>query len=229
MRAGRASWVGAAALSLVAVSGLRAQQRLLLSGATLLDGTGAAPVRDSRIAVVDGRISCVSGPGGCPAQPGDRVLDLSGQWISPGLIDTHVHLPLALVAHAGLERSQRLRFALGITTVRDAGSRSTVELLAARAHAEDGSRPIPRLVVASQSTPEDVARLGADSTATVVSRLVAAGVDAIKIKEPFTSEDWRGQIRAARAAGLPAFGHTWGSVNEVFTREAIAEGISGIS
>ncbi len=219
-----------AALLALAVSGapLAAQQRTVLTGATLLDGNRADAVRNSRIVIEGDRFTCVSGPDGCPSKAGDKAIDLSGRWISPGLIDTHVHLPFAVNPN-GLWRLQRLRFALGITTVRDAGSLSTDTLLSARKTAESATAAMPRLVVAARVVAEDTARLGAALGAPLVAKLAAMGVDAIKIKEPFVNENWREEIRAARAAGIPSFGHTWSAVDTVFTRAAIAEGINGIS
>ncbi len=196
-----------------------AQGRTLLFGATLIDGNGGPPLVGARVIVEQGRFTCVGGAGACPAQAGDRQVDLTDRWITPGLIDTHVHLPCS-TAPNGLLRAQRLRFAFGITTVRDAGSRSTDELLAARTVAANPAVPLPRIVVASRVEPADAARLGVP---------LGAPVDAIKIKPPFDREIWREEIRAAHRAGLPAFGHTWDSKTTNFTREAIAAGINGIS
>lgn len=215
-------------LASVSTSVAMAQARLVLRGAVLIDGRGGEPLRDSRVVIDSGRFVCVSTAEGCPGRAGDRELDLSGKWITPGLIDAHVHLPFAS-APDGLARAQRLRFALGITTVRDAGSRSTDELLVARAAAEAATVPTPRLVVASRVLLEDAARLRVPMGAPVVTRLAELGIDAIKIKPPFDDGLWREEIRAARAAGIPAFGHTWSSPRDVFTREAIAVGINGIT
>lgn len=227
----RARWRAMITLALlqgIAGTPLIAQQRIVLTGATLIDGNGGAPIPRSRIVLENGHFTCVSGEGGCPVGPGDRAIDLSGKWITPGLIDTHVHLPFAL-APDGLWRLQRLRFALGITTVRDAGSLSTDTLLAARKTSEEGARAVPRLVVAARVVEEDAKRYGVPMGGPLATKLAQLGVDAIKIKEPFTNEDWRDDIRAARAAGIPVFGHTWEDVNHVFTREAVAAGISGVS
>ena len=210
------------------VGSLSAQPRAVLTGATLLDGNGGTPIPRSRIVIENGHFTCVSDDNGCPFQPGDRAIDLSGKWISPGLIDTHVHLPF-LLAPRDLWRLQRLRFALGITTVRDAGSLATDTLLAARKTSEEGTHAVPRLVVAARVVAEDAKRYGVAMGGPLASKLAELGVDAIKIKEPFTNEDWRDEIRAARAAGIPAFGHTWEDVNHVFTRQAIAAGINGVS
>lgn len=64
---------------------------LALVGATLVDGTGSAPVTDAVVIVRDGRIDCAGRRTDCPVLPGTSVVDLADHWITPGLIDTHVH------------------------------------------------------------------------------------------------------------------------------------------
>ncbi len=61
------------------------------TGATLLDGTGAPPVRDAVVVVRDGRIDCAGSPAACPVPEGVTVTDLRGAFVAPGLIDSHVH------------------------------------------------------------------------------------------------------------------------------------------
>ncbi len=225
-------WLRGLALVAILAPGVvtgQAPDRLVLVGATLLDGNGGSPLPGSRIVIENGRFTCVSGPSGCPALPGDRALDLSGQWLTPGLIDTHVHLPFTR-APEGLPRLQRLRFALGITTVRDGDSQAVEAILAERPGAEDGTRPVPRLVVAARVTPEYAERFGVALGAPLVDRLIGMGVDAIKIKEPFDGEIWREEIRAARAGGRIVYGHTWGGPPPTaFLRGALEEGIDGIA
>ena len=64
---------------------------LALVGATLVDGTGAAAVRDAVVVLRDGRIAC-AGPRSHCAIPDDAdTVRANGKWITPGLIDTHVH------------------------------------------------------------------------------------------------------------------------------------------
>lgn len=58
------------------------------TGATVVDGTGAAPRRNATVVMRNGRIECV---GDCPVGPGVETIDARGRWIVPGLVDAHVH------------------------------------------------------------------------------------------------------------------------------------------
>jgi imidazolonepropionase-like amidohydrolase len=58
-----------------------------LTGATIVDGTGA-PARRGSVVMRDGRIACV---GECEIAPDVEVVDVQGRWIIPGLVDAHVH------------------------------------------------------------------------------------------------------------------------------------------
>ncbi|MCH6546989.1 MAG: hypothetical protein IH798_00960 [Gemmatimonadetes bacterium] len=66
-------------------------------GATIIDGTGAAPIETGVILVRAGRIEAV-GPAGSIDLPndGERV-DVSGKTIIPGLINTHGHIAMTLL------------------------------------------------------------------------------------------------------------------------------------
>ena len=39
----------------------------------------------------DGKIACAGSRSTCPVPSGTEVLDVSGLWITPGLVDAHVH------------------------------------------------------------------------------------------------------------------------------------------
>lgn len=87
----------AAAFMAVAVvmSGPLAAQEIrgtgALVGGTLVDGTGASPVEDGVVLFRDGRITCAGRRVDCPVPADVPVMDASGRWIIPGLIDGHTH------------------------------------------------------------------------------------------------------------------------------------------
>jgi imidazolonepropionase-like amidohydrolase len=78
-------------LAAAASSPASAQSVRAVVGATLIDGTGSAPVPNAVIVVRDGRIACAGPPARCAAPAGVQPLDARGAWIIPGLIDAHVH------------------------------------------------------------------------------------------------------------------------------------------
>jgi len=70
---------------------LDAHAAILLRGATLHDGNGGAALQDASIRIEGDRIACIGSPVQCLALPGDEVIDVAGRFITPGLVDAHVH------------------------------------------------------------------------------------------------------------------------------------------
>jgi imidazolonepropionase-like amidohydrolase len=133
---------------------------LVLTGATLIDGTGAAPMPDAAV-VIDGERIIAAGPRRGLAWPADaQVMDVAGRTLLPGLIDAHDHLAShgyglatrfgldepASTAHMRTARVLSETLAMGYTTVRDAGGLDSGFKLAV----EQGLIPGPRLVLAIQ-------------------------------------------------------------------------------
>ena len=59
------------------------------TGATLIDGTGRPPVPSATVLVEDDRI--LAAGSGVDVPEGARIIDVTGKWIVPGLIDAHIH------------------------------------------------------------------------------------------------------------------------------------------
>ena len=91
MRSSRIVAVVASVLLGAAPAPLAGQVARAIVGATLLDGTGAAPVADAVVVVRAGRIACAGSRRTCPVPSGARRIDARGGWLIPGLIDAHVH------------------------------------------------------------------------------------------------------------------------------------------
>jgi imidazolonepropionase-like amidohydrolase len=140
---------------------------LALIGATVIDGTGAPPLADAAIVIRGGKIDCVGARSACPIPAGVRIVDCSGRWITPGLIDAHVHFsqtgwidgrPDAYDARARFPYEQvqtqlraqpeillRSNLCAGVTSVFDVGGYPWTIDLAARV---EHDRRAPRLVAA---------------------------------------------------------------------------------
>ncbi len=175
-------------------------ERLILSGATLIYGTGAEPVMGRAVVVEGDRIKAVIPEGRHPADA--TVLQLDGLTLLPGLINCHVHFclggepdpakvlfedpPATRVIKAVLRARQTIE--AGVTTVRDLGGPDGIAL-AVRDATRAGLIPGPRVLAAARGVcmtgghgwqfgreadgPDDVRK--------AVREQLKAGADVIKI------------------------------------------------
>ena len=172
----------------------------VLRGATLIDGTGAPPVRDRAVVVDDRRIAAIAADR--PSRD-EAVLDLGGLTLLPGLINCHVHLCLsgeadpartladetyAATVVSAVVRARRTVEA-GVTTVRDLGGREYAEI-AVRDGVRAGAIAGPRILCAGRAvcmTGGHGWRLlgrqadGADDLRRAVREQLRAGADVIKL------------------------------------------------
>ncbi|WP_421772932.1 amidohydrolase family protein [Gracilimonas sp.] len=63
----------------------------VISGATLFDGTGAEALENSMVVIRSGEIDCVGRDGECSVPMGAEVINAEGKYITPGLVDAHMH------------------------------------------------------------------------------------------------------------------------------------------
>ena len=120
----------AIAFALLALTAIPARaQTVAIVGATVIDGTGADPVKDAAIVIDGGKITAV-GPRTAVAVPsGARQIDATGKFIIPGLMDANVHLVLGssiefIVRYEGryedlIEEAAQITLKNGLTTVFD--------------------------------------------------------------------------------------------------------------
>jgi imidazolonepropionase-like amidohydrolase len=67
---------------------------LVIVGATLVDGTGTPPAFASAVVVRGRRIAWVGSSADLETSEEDRVLDATGKYVVPGLLDANTHLVL---------------------------------------------------------------------------------------------------------------------------------------
>ena len=80
-----------AAIALLAASPALAETTVL-THVTVIDGTGAAAKPDSAVVMTDGKIAYVGPMSGLKAPSGAKTQDMSGKFVMPGIIDSHVHV-----------------------------------------------------------------------------------------------------------------------------------------
>lgn len=207
-------------------------------GATLWDGTGRAPVAHAVTVVRGDRILCAGVAGECQVPHGAKVIEAHGQYLIPGLIDSHVHLLFLQNGSASEELGLDLRdlLAQGVTTVRDMGN-SPVALLsriagfqaAPRVYAmqlvagprffSPSMRPVrtERGVQLRQAPAITMQWLGwtpiqfdrDDDPDAVVADAREAGAMGLKLYAQLDSGSVRRLTEAAHRAGMPVWGHAW--------------------
>lgn len=102
---------GLLGLLLVAGKPLAGQETVAYVGATLWDGTGAAPVPEATLVVRGGRVVAA---GRIAPPTGARVENLGGRWIIPGLVDAHAHVTGRWAPPAVTEATERVKADLNI-------------------------------------------------------------------------------------------------------------------
>jgi imidazolonepropionase-like amidohydrolase len=73
------------------LAGGSAAQTIALTGSTIIDGTGRAPISNGVVVVRGDRLDCVGTAAQCPVPAGATRLDVTGRFLTPGLVDAHVH------------------------------------------------------------------------------------------------------------------------------------------
>ena len=204
---------------------------------------GSANVMDSPVVVIsDGRIVTVTDRAGFQAEPDMAVVESAGTML-PGFIEMHAHLSwdgrrkqsrdhatpeeMAFQTAASMQKA----LASGVTTLRDMGGLTGVQVAAREAQAL-GVTPGPRLVVAGSpitTTKGEMHNYGieADTLDEVVAAVGAqaeSGVDWIKIaasgggtagtdatQPQYTTETLRAAVVEAERHGLKVAAHCHGT------------------
>lgn len=202
---------------------------IVLTRATLIDGSGGAPMRDASVVIRNGRIERIAA--GAVTVAGASVIDLQGRWLLPGFIDSHVHVRDLASARAVL--------ASGATTVRSLGVDHFADVGIRELHRR-GAADLPDVIAAGyhvRPRPADGVFMdipalsdlmrgvsGAESVRRMVRALIERGADAIKImateragvpdtdprKRVFSDEELSAAVDEARKSGRLVAAHAHG-------------------
>ena len=132
---------------------------LLIKSVTLIDGTGSEPQEGVDIRISGGRIVEIGS--GLSASPDTETIDGSGKYVTPGLIDAHVHLDAPIVFQLTpeekaqiIEHTPKAFLYNGVTTVLNVSSK--VDWIFEQRQAErEGRLMSPRIYAMGRSfTPE---------------------------------------------------------------------------
>jgi imidazolonepropionase-like amidohydrolase len=177
---------------------------IAFTGATIIDGTGRAPVANAVILVTDGRITAVGPAAQVTIPAGAERVALTGKFIIPGLINSHGHVntPDDLKTYA----------VYGVTTVVSLGGENEA-VFAARASQNvrtlDRARVYVSGPVLTPRTP--------DEARTMVAGVANQKVDWVKIRvddnlgtaAKMTPEVYRAVIEEAHKRNLRVAAHLY--------------------
>jgi imidazolonepropionase-like amidohydrolase len=138
-----------------------------LRAARLIDGTGAAPIRNAIVIVTNSKITAVGDAGSVRIPAGVKVIDLGDVTLLPGFIDAHTHLVGRVLGDPEGEMSSvkdfesfsailgvlhaRDTLMSGFTTVRNVGASGPFNDMALRKAINEGWTPGPRMQTAGHA------------------------------------------------------------------------------
>jgi imidazolonepropionase-like amidohydrolase len=200
----------------------KASRRLLIANAMVIYGNAKPPFGPVDILVQDGLIAQIQ-PSSTHALDADAVIDATGKYVMPGLIDTHMHWHDArggLVQPVQYERN--LYLASGVTTTRELGGDFTKSK---RWQAESNAHTAiaPRMLVywvVNRSGHGTPAELHAD-----VREAKARGADGLKIFG-MDRDQLEAVMEEAKAQNMRTATHI--AVEEATAKDFIELGVNSI-
>lgn len=174
---------------------------ILFKDVNIVSMTARGLMEHQDLVISESTISSITPTSSGPRQDCKQVIEGNGQYLSPGLVNAHIHLNDQQELVKYLEK--------GITSVRTMNG--TPEILQLRDRVLNGDVVGPTIVVASPITSEKFNsgwRLVAtvDEISAALEEYKAAGYDLVKFYE-LSEENYTALAKKAKALGLPIAGH----------------------
>lgn len=198
---------------------------LVISGATIIDGTGRAPISDGVVVIEGDRITAAGSRLRVKIPRGARVVDAHGKFLLPGLWDMHAHFEQVEWGPVYL--------AAGVTTVRDVGNEFEF-VTSVRNAIKEGRGLGPRMLLAGIVDGNSTRAWGIirantpEEAQAVVNKYHAAGFQQIKIYSSVKLEIVKAICEAAHRVGMTVTGHIPNGMNAVQGVEAGMDQINHI-
>jgi imidazolonepropionase-like amidohydrolase len=185
-------------------------QVIVLTHATVVDGTGAGPQKDVTIVMENGRIRDMGPSSKLSVPAGATIVDLKGKFIVPGIINAH--------GHVGAKTEPQLRqYALyGVTTATSMQT-DPDEVVQVREAQKRGELRGARVSTVKYRFAPDPEVVTPEQARAKVDEIVAAGADYIKVwvdsgfgtRAKLTPEFCAAVLEQARKHGKLTFGHAY--------------------
>jgi hypothetical protein len=196
--------------------GSMADNKLVVQGGRLIDGTGRPPVDNSVVVIESGRFQAVGRSGEVAIPPGAQVIDATGMCVLPGFIDGHGHLEdfhgelylhLGITTCANIELYQDGPWTLaqkqGTALGKIRGPRIWMSGRAiggvSTGHDAFGSRTARDNIIVN--TPDEVRR--------AVQRRKELGCEILKVNEFLSMDLAKIAVDEAHGLGMAVAAHSW--------------------
>jgi imidazolonepropionase-like amidohydrolase len=209
---------------------------IALTHVRVIDGTGAAPMEDQTILIVDGKITEIHPSAAVQVKPGIMMLDLIGYTVLPGLVGMHDHMFFPMGGSPPMYSDMgtsfpRLYLALGVTTIRTTGSVAPYTDLEIKRLIDAGRMIGPKMHVTApylegrgSFTPVMHELTGPDDARRMVNFWADQGATSFKAYMNITRDELRAAVEEAHKRGLKVTGH----LCSVGFREAAEIGIDNL-
>lgn len=191
----------------------------VITGATLIDGTGNAPLPNAVVIIRNGSVQAVGQAGKLPYPASAKVIDANGKFIIPGLFDSHVHYR---------DWVGELFLAYGITSVIDMGN--PVDWVKAQKEAiEKGKIVGPRIFASGDALGQRFRNVSGDLSAKDLEQIrnsvrnnIAQGASHISVTVTTDPRAVPAIIDEAHKAGVPVSAYT------MYPKEQIGSGLDAL-
>jgi imidazolonepropionase-like amidohydrolase len=215
-----------------------------LVGGTLIDGTGAAPVRNSVVLIRGEHIERIGTTESVTIGPDYERISTEGMTVLPGMWDLHVHLMYgghpngrfwfdtytSQFESVTIPASARQMLMAGVTSVRDLGAPPGI--VAVKKRIASGELPGPTLYLAGPvlskgggaASPHVWNVNGADDARAKTNQLIESGVDWIKLMnaEQWSLDELRAVVDEAHRRGRKVAAHAF---SDAEIRQGLAAGV----
>ncbi len=207
-----------------------------LAHVRVIDGTGAAPRDDQTIVISGGKIQSVEPSSTAKVPANAQMVDLQGYTVLPGLVGMHNHMFFPMGGSPPMYSNMgssfpRLYLALGVTTIRTAGSVAPYTDIEIKRLIDSGRMIGPKMHITApylegrgSFTPVMHELTGADDSRRMVNYWADAGATSFKAYMNITRDELRVAVEEAHKRGLKVTGH----LCSIGFREAAEIGIDNL-
>lgn len=203
-------------------------RRMLVQHAMVITGNGTPAYGPADILLEDGVISRL-GTAGAGWPEADMVIDATGKFVMPGIVNTHMHWHEERSGPIPIQYERNLYLAAGVTTAREVGGNfeKTKQWRAqSAAHQIVASRIVLYPMLADLVGPDQVYRKTPAEIAVLVRSAKERGADGLKLIGPLDRDQAEAAINTAKSVGLPTTVHI--AVAETTARDFVDMGVNCI-